>query len=258
MPIDHLVINVLRNMDDAAAIFAGLGFALTPRGHHSLGSINHLMMTPGAYLELVGVPETGPQRKDVLDSPLGLSGLVFRIPDADATHARLSAAGFAPRDPILLERPVDLPDGTHMARFRNVRMTANEFPAGRVYFCHHLTPELVWRSEWLTHPNGFRALSGLTLQSPDPEPAARNYAALIEAQATRDGTGWVIRDGDFTIRIIAGDSDAFTEATLDFDNLDTIAARAAEASGASWQPDGPSAGLLHIAAATVQLRCRAT
>ena len=45
--LDHVVINVLRRMDEAADLFAALGFRLTPRGHHSLGSVNHLMMTAG-------------------------------------------------------------------------------------------------------------------------------------------------------------------------------------------------------------------
>ena len=92
--LDHVVINTLKSMDAAADLFAALGFTLTPRGHHSLGSINHLMMTPGAYLELVGVPDTGRQRQEVLDSPFGLNGLVLRTFDADATRDRLAASGF--------------------------------------------------------------------------------------------------------------------------------------------------------------------
>ncbi len=42
--LDHLVINTLFDMDRAAALMAELGFTVTPRGYHSLGSINHLMM----------------------------------------------------------------------------------------------------------------------------------------------------------------------------------------------------------------------
>ena len=80
--LDHVVVNVLRGMDGAAAIFAALGFQLTPLGRHSLGSINHLMMTPGGYLELVGVPPEGKQRQEVLDSPFGLNGLVLKSDDA--------------------------------------------------------------------------------------------------------------------------------------------------------------------------------
>ena len=40
--LDHAVINVADRLDDASALYRRLGFQLTPRGHHSLGSSNHL------------------------------------------------------------------------------------------------------------------------------------------------------------------------------------------------------------------------
>ncbi|MGT2489324.1 VOC family protein [Methylobacterium oryzae CBMB20] len=138
--LDHVVINVLRRMDEAAELFAALGFRLTPRGHRSLGSVNHLMMTAGPYLELVGLPETGPQRQDVLDSPFGLNGLVVASRDADATHARLAAAGLAAGPPVAFTRPVTVDGREAAARFRTVRVPADRFPAGRLYHCEHLDP----------------------------------------------------------------------------------------------------------------------
>ena len=39
--LDHIAINVKENMDEAYQLFSELGFTLTPRGYHSLGSINH-------------------------------------------------------------------------------------------------------------------------------------------------------------------------------------------------------------------------
>jgi hypothetical protein len=45
------VINALFDMDGAAALTSRLGFTLTPRGFHSRGSINHLMVFEGHYLE---------------------------------------------------------------------------------------------------------------------------------------------------------------------------------------------------------------
>ena len=44
LKLDHLVINVKKEMDEAYKLFSQLGFLLTPRGFHSLGSINHAMM----------------------------------------------------------------------------------------------------------------------------------------------------------------------------------------------------------------------
>ena len=250
MQLDHLVINTALGMDAAAAIFTGLGFHLTPRGHHSLGSINHLMIDPTSYLELVGVPAIGKQRQEVLDSPLGLSGLVFRSGDAGATYARLAAAGFAPQEPILLERPVTVDGADDVARFRNVRMTAAQFPAGRVYFCQHLTPGLVWRDEWLSHPNGFCGIAGVTVHDPEPEREAARYAALAGGDTRRDGGDWCIEEGGFALRITQG-ARAFASATLLFDDLGDIAARAEASVDAEWQ-----SGILTIPSLAVTLHCR--
>ncbi len=54
--LDHTVINVKFEMDKAQGLFGDLGFFLTDRGYHTLGSINHLMMFGTDYLELLGLP----------------------------------------------------------------------------------------------------------------------------------------------------------------------------------------------------------
>ena len=177
MHLDHIVINVGRDMDRAAACFEALGFTLTPRGHHHLGSINHLMVFEDRYLELIGLPAEGPVRQEIADSPLGLDGLVLRSNDAQATAQELAAAGFDPQGPQRLTRPVRLDDGEHEAAFMTVRLPG-QFPAGRVYYCQHLTPELLWRPEWMQHSNGVTTLTGLRVSSADPVREATRYARL--------------------------------------------------------------------------------
>ena len=56
--LDHTVINVGYQMDEAQQRFQALGFYLTERGFHSFGSINHTMMFGTDYLELIGLPAT--------------------------------------------------------------------------------------------------------------------------------------------------------------------------------------------------------
>ena len=256
MEFDHLVVNALRGLDSAADLFARLGFQLTPRGHHSLGSINYLMMDPVSYLEIVGVPSTGRQRQDVLESPSGLSGLVFRSKDAEATYARLVATGFAPQEPLLLERPVEIDGVGQMARFRNVRMTSAEFPAGRVYFCQHLTPELVWRHEWLVHPNGFCGLAGIGIAAPDPAAEAARFAALTAAEAHCDARGWRVGEGGFVMRFQAADQPRFVDATLLFLDPGEIARRASALPDVEWHgsSDGVS-GILTVPELDLTLEC---
>ena len=53
--IDHAVI-ALRDLDAAAASFSRLGFTLTPRGVHSIGSQNHCIMFGSTYIELLAAP----------------------------------------------------------------------------------------------------------------------------------------------------------------------------------------------------------
>ena len=55
--LDHVVINARNDMDHAADVYTRLGFSLTERGYHSLGSMNHLAMFGTDYLELIGVPK---------------------------------------------------------------------------------------------------------------------------------------------------------------------------------------------------------
>jgi hypothetical protein len=162
--LDHVVINTLFDMDRAAGLMMQLGFTLTPRGYHSLGSINHLLMFEHDYLELIGLPSgTDVLRKDVLESPRGLNGLVFQARDIDACQRTLRDSGLAMLEPQSFSRPVTIDGVEHLARFRTVRTAPELFEAGRVYYCQHYTPELVWHRPWMSHPNGVLGLSELVI-----------------------------------------------------------------------------------------------
>lgn len=177
--LDHLVINTRFDTDAAATLFTQLGFNLTPRGHHSLGSINHLMMFAEGYLELIGLPlGTDRLRQEVLDSPLGIDGLVIASHDPKATHGQLVGEGFLVQPVQHFSRPVEVDGAVRDARFGTVRLVHGQFAAGRVYFCHHETPELVWRPQWLGHANGATGVAGLTVVSQDPEQTRQQYAKL--------------------------------------------------------------------------------
>jgi Glyoxalase-like domain len=204
--LDHVVINVLFDMDRAAALMSQLGFALTPRGYHSLGSINHLMMFEGHYLELVGLPTgTDTLRKDVLESPRGLNGLVFQADDIDNCLGKLRDSGLAMLEPQSFSRPVTIDGVEHLARFRTVRTAPELFEAGRVYYCQHYAPELVWHRPWMSHPNGCQGLSELVVVSTDIETDVARYAKAAQAGAQRlGGEAWTIELADsFRITLIS-------------------------------------------------------
>lgn len=180
LQLDHVVINTRYDTDLAADLFAGLGFQLTPRGFHpTLGSINHLMVFEHAYLELIGLPPGGDKvRQELIDSPVGLNGLVFASQDAEATRNNVVSAGFDAQPVQHFARPLQIDEVDHEARFSAVRLALDSFAAGRVYFCQHHTPELIWRKEWLEHANGVTEIVELTIASADPAATAADYDRL--------------------------------------------------------------------------------
>lgn len=198
--LDHLVINSHFDIDALAEVFQALGFRLTPRGYHSLGSLNHLMMFDSHYLEIIGLPGEGKLRQEILNSPQGIDGLVFSSQDAAATRQFLEEAGFSLQPLQHFSREVV--DGTvsGTARFTTLRLLGDEFSAGRVYFCQHHTPEWVWRPGWPGHANGVTGICALSVVTKDPQAEKRHYQRLGKIK------------GDFELRFITR-SDALASYT---------------------------------------------
>jgi hypothetical protein len=187
--LDHVVIDVRDRIDDAMRCFSSLGFQLTPRGHHTLGSVNHLAMFATDYLELLGFGESGATRTEISRFPAGLNGLVFKTADADLVHRHAAAAGLPILPVQAFSRPVALGSATRDARFRTTRLDPNKIALGRVYFCEHLTPDLVWRSEWQTHPNGARAIARVVVATADPGRSAMLFRDLFGGDAVTERNG---------------------------------------------------------------------
>jgi len=188
--LDHVVINASDEIDRSLEIYKALGFTLTPRGYHSLGSVNHLAMFGTDYLELIALPKgatTG--RLDLLTYPEGLNGLVFGAEDSADTYASLTAAGVPVDPPVEFTRPVALAGGSRDARFRTVRMKPGVVPYGRVYYCHHFTRDLVWRDEWRHHANGTVAIARMTIVEPEPAAGAKLYAQMFGPDMIQDLPG---------------------------------------------------------------------
>jgi catechol 2,3-dioxygenase-like lactoylglutathione lyase family enzyme len=154
-----------------------------------LGSVNHLAMFETDYLELLGFPKEGETRSEITRFPEGLNGLVFKTADADLVHREAAAAGLPVLPVQSFSRPVALGAETRDARFRTTRLDPDEVAMGRVYFCEHLTPDLVWRPEWKSHPNTACALARVVVATPDPQRTAALFRGLFgpEAVADRDG-----------------------------------------------------------------------
>jgi len=192
--VDHVVIDTRNRIDEAVTTYRSLGFQLTDRGRHTLGSVNHLAVFESDYMELLGFDDTsGAVRADTLRFPVGLNGLVFATDNPEALSGDLCARGLAAEQPIAFSRPVALANRIEDAKFRVVRLAAGAVSFGRVYFCHHLTPKLVWRPEWGRHPNGALALSQVIIAAQDPASASIIFGRLFGPDTVRQEPAGVRR-----------------------------------------------------------------
>lgn len=226
-PLDHAVITVRERMDEAAAIYMRMGFTLTERSFHAAGSCNHLMVFERDYLELIGFPPAGQKiRPDLLESPIGLDGLVFKAGDVDAIHRELVARGFPAGEPQPLSRKLTLPGSTveQEARFTAVRFPRGAVQGGRLYYCRHETPHLVWHPPFQSHANGAVGISSFTIAVPDPAAEAAKYERILDVRAETGAGG--------SVRIPMGHAslELMTPATLR-STLGALACDAADANG---------------------------
>jgi hypothetical protein len=92
--------------------------------------------------------------------------------------------------PLEFSRPVELPEGPRDATFRTVRLSPGTVPAGRLYFCHHFTRDLVWRDEWRHHANGAVGVARAVVAARDPSVLGTLFVSMFgESAVRRNGSG---------------------------------------------------------------------
>ncbi len=245
--LDHVVVNVQDRLDTAVETFRRLGFTLTPRGYHTLGSMNHLAIFGTEYLELLGARAGDTGRPEIMGSPIGLNGLVFGTEDSAAVFAALDAAGVPVEPPLEFSRPVELPAGARDATFRTVRLKPEATDVGRLFFCHHFTPELVWRDEWRHHANGVIGVSRAVIAARDPAMLGGLFARMFGADAVRrSATGCTLLLGLSRFDVITpvglaaefGDAAVSAEGRATFMAALTLRVRSLERAAAAVQGPG--------------------
>lgn len=198
--LDHAVI-LVRDLDAAQRAYARMGFTLTPRGTHTLGSQNHCIMFERDYLELMTVPRPHPALQyfsDFLQRGEGLGALVLATDDAGALYAELAADGIAADAPLDFSRPVA---ELGAARFRLVQLPVDAVPGCRVLACQHFTRDLVWRPEYREHAVGATGVAAIAVVVEDTETAAASYARLLDARAQRIDEGLLVQTGSAPIAL---------------------------------------------------------
>jgi catechol 2,3-dioxygenase-like lactoylglutathione lyase family enzyme len=217
--IDHIGLFV-PDMARAARAVERLGFALTPltTQRHKLasgelaatGTANRLAIFRQGYIELltaVGDTPLADQMRRALRRYAGGHLIAFTSADAEATHARLGKQGFEPLPLVRLERGAATPDGERRARFSVVRVPPERMPEGRMQFCRHHTPELVWQPQHWDHPNRAQGLTDILLCVDDVAEVASRYERFL-------GVSTQARDGVALLQLARGRLHLFDRASL--------------------------------------------
>ncbi|MCC6211746.1 MAG: VOC family protein [Burkholderiales bacterium] len=194
--VDHVVV-LVRDLDRAADAYARMGFRLTPRGYHTLGSQNHCLMFGSDYIELLAVPRPHPAMQyftDFLAAGEGLGAIALATQDAAAAHAELAAAGVGADAPLDFSRPVE---NLGEARFRIVQLPPELTPGCRMFLCQHFTRGLVWRSGYAAHALGVTEIAGIAVLAAE----ARGYERLLGARARPIAEGARIDTGTAPIAV---------------------------------------------------------
>lgn len=209
--LDHVGL-ACRDLDRTAALYERLGFSLTPRAAHyapgpsgtaePTGTGNRCAMLREGYLELIA--QIDPARPSATLAGMlaryeGLHIVAFGIDDERAELARLRDAGAAIDGVAWLERPIALDGRTETARF--ARLPLPDAPEGRLQLIRHLTPELLWRDDLLSHANRVVALEEVVFVVADPAETIARLARLT-GMAARDG---VIALPRGRVRVVRGE-----------------------------------------------------
>ena len=203
--LDHVAV-VSRRADALFDAYERMGFVLTPVSRHS-GSIrpgeppvpwgtgNRCAMFRSGYLELLAIIEPDMfcgMFPALLDKYEGLHIMAFGCDDAGAAETRLRDSGVGVQGIVSLQRELETPDGTGLARFSLVRLEPDEAPEARLNVIQHHTPELLWQPHLLSHPNRAVALVELVTCVADPDEAGARYARLLGVDRERRGAARIL------------------------------------------------------------------
>jgi len=178
--LDH-VAHFVPDLAAAGTLLETLGFAPTPVSNHQVsgkpaGTANRCLMFERGYIEILSPTLDTPNAQRVRAHMARYSGIhlcSFGTPAAEAEHLRLEAHGFAPEPVVHLQRKNEL---ENLLRFSVVYVPPEAMPEGRVQYCEHLTPQLLWNEKALGHDNGVTGLAAVYVVADDPAETAARWA----------------------------------------------------------------------------------
>ncbi|MCC7048484.1 MAG: VOC family protein [Alphaproteobacteria bacterium] len=198
--LDH-VAHWVPDIEPASRRMEQLGFTLTPYSSQRLppkpgdapapaGTGNRCIMLGEGYIEVLGVEKGAetPNAKALREGMaryVGLHIVCFGEHDPERVVSRLKQNGFDPPPAVALSRKIGTPDGEGLARFSVVRAAPGGMAEGRIQYCIHHTPELLWQERWVNHPNGAQALASVIIVVGDLEEAVGRYERFLGRKPER-------------------------------------------------------------------------
>ena len=219
--LDH-VGHFVRDPEAASRALARAGFAPTPVSVQAnpdgtpTGTGNVTAMFARGYVEVLFKTADTPLGREfeaaIGDHP-GVHLAAFSVVDAEAAHARLTAAGFPMRPLVQFQRPVGTVSGPGIAAFTVVRLERGAMAEGRIQILAHRTEDTVWQPRWLSHPNGACGLTDLVIASADVSEASGRFERFAgkPSTATRFGRALRLDRGEVHLMTAAAFASLFPE-----------------------------------------------
>ena len=194
--IDHPLIAV-SDMEKAVTDFERLGFFINPRHHHPWGTDNHLLMFPENFIEVISIYDHslldvkndngfafGRFISDSIERKEGISLVALHSKDARNDFKYIENEKIENQGLIDFRRIAHLPDGSEEEVVVSLIMLINkEHPSVSHFICHQHRPDLLWLQEWMTHPNGVNAITGVAYVVSDISQFKERYTKLYGSDA---------------------------------------------------------------------------
>ena len=203
--INHVGFAV-RDIAESAASFERLGFTLSPLSMHTgaakpgapaeaLGTGNMCIIFERNYLELLAyvdpsLPDLGVEES--LERFAGAHYLITGCGSAQVVDRRLQRNGIWSSGVMPLQREIDTPEGTEIARFERVLFDEGHDSEGEVQAAYHATPTLIHQPRYMGHSNGAIGILEVVITSDDPKKRAHEHARYYGVDAHQDGPLWTV------------------------------------------------------------------
>ena len=187
LPIDHVVV-LTGDLDAAGTAFESVGFQVTPSAMHSaaMGTANRCIMLNGTYIEILAIvekTEANARWRKLLQNGSGLRGIALRSTEVEADIQIFKDRNIETEAIRHFSRQTDAGE----LRFSISRFKDSVTPAYQCLLCQHHTPQLLWTSDVMKHPNGAqRLISVATPNASELEVLSSDRSPNIAVMAEQD------------------------------------------------------------------------